>query len=196
MAERYGMSWSFNWRGLRGEVAAGVSDALGQTASQEAYYRLEEENRKKIDDLAAKLGETVTNEDVRNLLSRMNLHLIFSGSIMMNREDAVKIIEVLCNQDMELQRLRKIVGAMQEMVGAAADEPMIFAGVEVEEAIDRVLSYPEALKYIPKTCKTCKYHSGGKGYLHPVEDRPGSGCLNTYDSLCHWEWNGKHFEEE
>jgi len=45
------MAFTFNWDGLRGEVADGVKDALGQTASQEAYRRLEEENRKEIDEL-------------------------------------------------------------------------------------------------------------------------------------------------
>lgn len=189
------MSFSFNWRGLRGEVAAGVSDALGQTASQEAYWQLEERNRKAIDDLASRLGETVTNEDVRDLLSRMNFHLIFSGSIMMKREDAVKIVEVLCNQDMEIQRLRKVVKATQDMVGTPEGSPMMFCGVELEEAIDRVENYPKAMDLIPKACKTCWYRHGPYGEMYSGPVKKWDSCRNREDGACHWKWDGESFGE-
>lgn len=186
-----------DWTGLRREVAAGVGDALGQTVSNEALWRLELENQKTIDALEKRLGGTVENEDVRDLLSRMNLHLIFSGSIIMEREDAVRIIEVLYNQDQEIQRLRKIVGAIQGAVGAAADADPVFAGVPVDEAIDRVLGYAEAMKYIPHTCKTCRYQSGRGGemdYEHSADERAVFGdswCDHTEDHKCRWEFRGK-----
>lgn len=178
-----------NWSGLGHEVAKGIEEAERQREYRRISGLMAEERNRRMAVIEAQMGKPVTSEEVSDLVVMYINRLLGPGSLALLRdEEAGKIINALVMMNEELSQLKKIA----DNLGFGKDRELLeFAGCPVEEAIDRVWMYPEAMKYIPHICKTCKYHSGGEGYLYPAEDRPGSWCDNTRDRKCHWEFNGK-----
>lgn len=184
----------FNFRHTnRREIEAGVKAALEEhereKQNKEIERRIAEENARKENRIRNTPRRPITYDEVESVIAMvMNQALTLSTSsvLLEHAGRIVNTLEEMLHIMAEKDRLQKIVDGPKF---SRDGELCSFCGLPVDEAIDTILCYEEAIRHIPHNCQTCRYNPG-----IDVEFDACSMSTRGYsatDGVCRWGWNMK-----